>query len=115
MKVFVLLVLALPLAAGKTPLAWSQAVVESGSLHVQYGALYHEPAPCHKRSVTPVRENIYIDAGDWLYHVSHVTTRWMANLHEGDKLQVAVDGRSLILRVGRKRYTTQIVERNPVR
>jgi hypothetical protein len=115
MKLFVVLLLALPLAAGKTPLTWSQAVVESGSRHVQYGALYHEPAPCHKRSVTPVRENIYIDAGEWLYHVSHSTTRWMANLREGDKLQVAVNGRSLILRVGRKRYTTQIVERTPVR
>ena len=65
MKLFVVLTLALPLAAGKTPLAWTQAVVESSLRQAHYGELYHEPAVCYKRSLTPVRESIYIDAGEW--------------------------------------------------
>src|ERR1039457_2198703 len=112
MKLFVVLTLALPLAAGKTPLAWTQAVVESGLGQAHYGEASHEPALCHKRSLTPVRESIYIDAGEWQYHVSQmVTQRRTANLREGDRIDVAVNGRSLILRVGSKRYTTQIVHK----
>ena len=112
MKLFVVLTLALPLAAGKTPLAWTQAVVESSLRQAHYGELYHEPAVCYKRSLTPVRESIYIDAGEWQYHVSQtVTNRRIANLREGDRIDVAVNGRSLILRVGSKRYTTQIVHK----
>ena len=116
MKLFVMLILglflALPLAAGKTPLAWTQAVVESSLRQAHYGEVYHEPAVCYKRSLTPVRESIYIDAGEWQYHVSQmVTYRRMANLREGDRIDVAVNGRSLILRVGSKRYTTQIVHK----
>ena len=112
MKLFVVLTLALPLAAGKTPLTWTQAVVESSLRQAHYGELYHEPAVCYKRSLTPVRESIYIDAGEWQYHVSHmVTARRIANLREGDRIEVAVNGRSLILRIGSKRYTTQIVHK----
>jgi hypothetical protein len=78
----------------------------------RYGEVYHVPAVCYRRSLTPVRESIYIDAGEWRYHVSQmVTHRGMANLLEGDRIEVAVDGRSLILRVGSKRYTTQIVHK----
>jgi hypothetical protein len=108
----VLLLLALPLFARKTPLSWTQAVVESGFRQAHYGEVYHQPPVRYRRSVTPVRESIYIDAGEWLYHVSHPTTRGMANLREGDKLEVAVNGRRLILRVGGKRYTTHIVQRS---
>ena len=112
MKLFVMLILALPLAAGKTPLTWTQAVVESSLRQAHYGEVYHEPALCYKRSLTPVRESIYIDAGEWQYHVSQmVTYRRMANLREGDRIEVAVNGRRLILRVGSKRYTTQIVQK----
>ena len=112
MKLLVVLTLALPLAAGKTPLTWTQAVVESSLSQAHYGELYHEPAVCYKRSLTPVRESIYIDAGEWRYHVSQmVTNRQMASLREGDRIEVAVNGRSLILRVGSKRYTTQIVHK----
>jgi hypothetical protein len=112
MKLFVVLTLALPLAAGKTPLTWTQAVVESSLQQAHYGEVYHEPAVCYKRSLTPVRESIYIDAGEWQYHVSQtVTKRRVANLREGDRVEVAVNGRSLMLRVGSKRYTTQIVHK----
>ncbi len=112
MKLFVVLTLALPLAAGKTPLTWTQAVVESSLRQAHYGELYHEPAVCYKRSLTPVRESIYIDAGEWQYHVSQmVTNRRVVNLREGDRIEVAVNGRSLVLRVGSKRYTTQIVHK----
>ena len=112
MKLFVVLTLALPLAAGRTPLTWTQAVVESSLRQAHYGELYHEPAVCYKRSLTPVRESIYIDAGEWRYHVSQmVTKRRVANLREGDRIEVAVNGRSLLLRVGSKRYTTQIVHK----
>ena len=112
MKLFVVLTLALPLAAGKTPPTWTQAVVESSLRQAHYGEVYHEPAVCYKRSLTPVRESIYIDAGEWRYHVSQmVTNRQIANLREGDRIEVAVNGKSLILRVGSKRYTTQIVHK----
>jgi hypothetical protein len=91
-------------------------VVESSFRQAHYGEVYHEPAVRSRRSLTPVRESIYIDAGEWLYHVSQmVTYRGMANLREGDRIEVAVNGRSLILRVGGaggKRYTTQIVQKS---
>ena len=113
MKLLVVLVFALPLVAAKTPLTWTQAVVESSLRQAHYGEVYHEPAVCARRSLTPVRESIYIDAGEWQYHVSQmVTNRRMANLREGDRIEVAVNGRSLILRVGSKRYTTQIVQKS---
>ena len=112
MKLLVVLTLALPLAAGRTPLTWTQAVVESSLPQAHYGEVYHEPAVCYKRSIPPVRESIYIDAGEWRYHVNQmVTNRRIANLREGDRLEVAVNGRSLILRIGSKRYTTQIVHK----
>src|ERR1035441_4002710 len=112
MKLLVVLTLALPLAAGKTPLTWTQAVVESSLRQAHYGELYHEPAVCYQRSVTPVRESIYIDAGEWQYHVSQtVTNRRMATLREGDRIEVAVNGRSLMLRVGRNRDNTKIVHK----
>src|ERR1039457_3731193 len=112
MKLLVVLTLALPLAARRTPLSWTQAVVESSLRQAHYGEVYHEPAVCYKRSITPVRESIYIDAGEWRYHVNQmVTNRRVANLREGDRLEVAVNGRSLILRIGSKRYTTQIVHK----
>jgi hypothetical protein len=113
MKRLVVLLLALPLFAGKTPLAWTQAVVDSGIRMAQYGEVYQQPPVLFRRSVAPVRESIYIDAGEWLYHVSrNVTTRGMANLHEGDKIEIAVLGRRLILRAGGKRYTTHIRQRS---
>src|ERR1017187_4098369 len=100
----VILLLALPLAAASVPLTWTRGVVESSFRQAHYGEVYHEPPPVRSRvGVTPVRESIYIDAGEWLYHVSQlVTTRGMANLREGDKVEVAVKGNSLILRAGGK-------------
>ena len=112
MKLLVILLLALPLFAARTSQTWTQAVVESNFRQAHYGEVYHEPAVRYRHSVTPVRESIYIDAGEWLYHVSRPTTRRMANLREGDKIEVAVNGRRLILRVGGKRYTTHIVQKS---
>ena len=107
----VILLLALPLAAASVPLTWTRGVVESSFRQAHYGEVYHEP-PVRSR-VTPVRESIYIDTGEWLYHVSQiVTTRGMANLREGDKVEVAVKGNSLILRAGGKRYTTHIEQKS---
>lgn len=112
MRLLVVLLFALPLAAGKMPLTWTQAVVESSIRHAHYGEVYHEPAVRSGRSLTPIRESIYIDAGEWLYHVSHTATRRVANLQEGDRVEVAVNGRRLILRFGGRRYTTWIVHRS---
>src|ERR1035437_3696965 len=78
-----------------------------------YGEVYHDPPVRSRVGVPPVRESIYIDTGEWLYHVSQlVTTRGMANLREGDKVEVAVKGKSLILRAGGKRYTTHIEQKS---
>ena len=97
-----------PPTARVCPGQWSSP----GGKGQRYGEVYHVPAVCYRRSLTPVRESIYIDAGEWRYLVSQmVTHRGMANLLEGDRIEVAVDGRSLILRVGSKRYTTQIVHK----
>jgi hypothetical protein len=113
MKLLVILLLALPLSAGKNPLTWTQAVVDSSFRVAHYGEVYHEPMVRSRVSVTPVRESIYIDAGEWLYHVSQiVTTCGMANLREGDKIEVAVNGKSLILRARGKQYTTHIEQRS---
>ena len=112
MKLLVILLLALPLFAARTSQTWTQAVVESNFRQAHYGEVYHEPAVRYRRSVTPVRESIYIDAGEWLYHVSHTATRRVANLQEGDRVEVAVNGRRLILRFGGRRYTTWIVHRS---
>src|SRR5450759_2676763 len=61
----------------------------------------------------PVRESIYIDAGEWLYHVSQIVTyRGMAHVHEGDKIEVAVHGKNLILRAHGKQYTTHIDQKS---
>ena len=88
MKLFVVLTLALPLAAGKTPLTWTQAVVESSLRQAHYGEVYHEPAVCYRRSLTPVRESIYIDAGEWQYHVSQMVT------HRSEERRVGKECRS---------------------
>src|ERR1039457_7027745 len=80
------------------PQTWTRGVVESSFRQAHYGEVYHEPPVRSRVGVTPVRESIYIDTGEWLYHVSQlVTTRGMANLREGDKVEVAVKGKSLIL------------------
>ena len=107
MKLLVVLVLALPLAAGKDPLIWTPAVVESSVRHEHHGRGSLEyPGPLF------ARESTYIDAGEWLYHVNQSVNPGMAHLREGDKIEVAVDGRKLLLRIGGKRYTTYIQQKN---
>jgi len=113
MKLLVIFLLALPLTAGNAPLTWTQALVESSFRQAHYGEVYHEPPVRAGVSSTPVRESIYIDAGEWLYHVSQiVTARGMANLREGDRIEVAVNGKRLILRARGKQYTTHIEQKS---
>lgn len=109
-KLFLLwLAIVVPLFAGNIPLTWSPAVVESSFRAAHYGEVYHEPAVRTRVNVTPVRESIYIDAGPSLYRVSRiVTTRGMANLREGDKIQVAVKGKTLLMRARGKQYAAHI-------
>src|ERR1035437_8741715 len=113
MKLLVILLLALPLAAGNKPLTWTQAVVESSFRQAHYGEVYHEPPVRAGVSSTPVRESIYIDAEEWLYHVSQiVTTRGLANLCEGAKIEAAANGKTLRLRVRGKHYPTHIEQKS---
>jgi hypothetical protein len=109
MRLFVILALALPLTAAKGPLMWTDAVVES-SFHIDhYGEVYRTPPNHTMLNDTPVRESIYIDAGEWLYHVTQIVTqRGTARLREGDRIEVAVKGKSLILRAGGRQFTTHI-------
>jgi hypothetical protein len=103
MKLIAVLVLAVPLTAGKSPLVWTPAVVESRTCHE-----FHGRGPLEYPGTLFVRESTSIDAGEWLYCVNQAVDRKMARLRAGDKIEVAVDGRKLLLRIGGKRYTTYI-------
>src|ERR1039457_7048935 len=68
---FVILLLALPLAAASGPLTWTGGVVESSFRQAHYGEVYHEPPPVRSRvGVTPVRESIYLKPGEWFHPCS---------------------------------------------
>ena len=105
-KLFLLILLALPLAAAKKPLTWEHAVIESIFRTVTNGSTY---APAMDANGQSVRESIYVDAGEWLYQVSRVVTpRGVLPVRDGAKIDVAADGRNLILRIGSKEYSTHI-------
>ena len=110
MKLVVILLLAPVLVAGnRPPLAWTGGVVESSFRVAQ---VYSEPAVRSKLG-TPVRESIYLNTGEWLYHVSQVVPiKGMANLRDGDKIAVAIKGKTLLLRAGKKQYTTHIEQKS---
>ena len=85
---FALCLLAFPAATWKDRV-WTPAIVESTFRTADRGAL----------ADTPVRESIYIDAGEWLYHVAQTVHLLGAlNLREGARIDIAVEGKHLYLR-----------------
>lgn len=113
MKLLILILLALaPLSAGKKDLVWEHAVVESNFRQLDHGA----PMPFDGRQgayVATVHESIYIDAGEWLYHVTRtVTSRTTFDLRDGAKIDVAQDGKNLLMRVGSKQYSAHIEQKS---
>jgi hypothetical protein len=83
-----LCMLALPANAWKDR-AWTPAVVESTFRTTDNGALAN----------TPVQESIYIDAGEWLYHVVQTVHQYgTLHLRDGTRIEIAVEGKHLFLR-----------------
>ncbi len=112
MKLLILtLLVLLPLFPKKKGLAWEHAVIESNLKQLdRRDAMPFDPLIANAATV---HESVYIDAGEWLYHVTRtVTTRGTLNLPDGAKLDVAEDGKNLIMRVGKKEYTFHIEERS---
>ena len=92
-------------AAAKKERVWVPAVVEETFLHAN-GAVY---VPGSGPSPRTVKESIYVDAGEWLYNVARVVlARSALNLQPGARIEVAVDGKHLILRLGDKEFSTSI-------
>jgi len=109
--ILTLLVL-LPLSAKKKELVWEHAVIESNLRQLDRGPMAPFDGRLDAYTAT-VRESIYIDAGEWLYHVTRtVTTRGTLNLRDGAKVDVAEDGKSLIIRAGNKQHTFHIEQRS---
>jgi hypothetical protein len=87
-----LCLLALPASAWKDR-AWTRAVVES-SFRTDNDAL---------ANIRAVHESIYIDAGEWLYHVAQTVHVYGAlNLRDGTRIEIAVEGKHLYLRYAGK-------------
>jgi hypothetical protein len=105
------LLVVLPLYPKKKGLVWEQAVIESNLRQFdRRDAMPFDPLIANAATV---HESIYIDAGEWLYHVTRtVTMRGALNLRDGSKIDVAEDGKNLILRVGKKEHTFHIEERS---
>lgn len=114
MKILICLVLAqASLGAAKKVLIWEPAKVESTFYQVRYGAHYVSYDPSRVTNETSVHESIYIDAGEWLYHVSlNVTPRGILRLPDETKLEVAADGKTLAMRINGKQYTAHIEQRS---
>jgi hypothetical protein len=110
MKVMmVLCVLVWPCAA-KKELTWTPAVVESSSRKLYSGG---SVSGSTEPTLQSIRESIYLDAGAWLYHVTQiVTARGALNLPDGARVEVAEDGKQLMLRVGGKEHKLRIEERS---
>jgi len=107
-KLCLLILLALPLTAAKKPLTWEHAVIESIIRVNTDGGIYTPPNSTSANDQS-IRESIYVDAGEWLYQVARVVTaRGVLPAREGSKIDVAGDGKKLILRIGAKEYTTHI-------
>lgn len=103
--VWICVLLAGVAAAAKKERVWVPAVVDQTFLHVN-GAAY---VPGTGPSPRTVKESIYVDAGEWLFNVSRVVLLQGAlNLREGARIEVAEDGKHLILRVGDKEFSTTI-------
>jgi hypothetical protein len=104
-----LVVLAVP-ADAKKDLKWVPAVVESSS-----SQRVHSSASEPYGGATPstVRESLYLDAGAWLYHVTQYgTAGHTLHLREGARVEVAEDGKQLVIRVNGKQHKLHIEERS---
>ncbi len=112
MKLVILtLLVLLPLYPKKKGLVWQQAVIESNLQQLdRRDVMPFDPLIANAATV---HESIYIDAGEWLYHVTRtVTARGTLNLRDGAKIDVAEDGKNLIVRAGKKEHTFHIEERS---
>jgi hypothetical protein len=93
----VLAALVLP-AVAKKDLTWHPAVVES-SFRQAYGGAIHE--------------SIYLDAGEWLYNVTQIVNpRGTLSLRDGARVEIAEDGKHLIIRFAGKQHRLRIEERS---
>jgi len=112
LPLLVTLALALPLGAAKKDLVWVAATVESIAQQVNGspGVPYDQRAAFRGEMVM---ESIYLDAGEWLYHVTRVTNpQSRLKLREGGRIEVAEDGKKLILRFGAKQYSTNVDQKS---
>jgi hypothetical protein len=108
--ILVLALLAVP-GYGKKELTWVPAVVESSASQLFNNG--SSPGGATEPTLQAVRESIYLDAGAWLYHVTQIVTRGgTLRLREGAKVEVAEDGKQLILRVNGKQYKLHIEQKS---
>jgi hypothetical protein len=110
--VFVLCLLALP-AAAKKDLVWTPAIIESSFREAYNGHTYVPYTFQPSISNVSVRESIYIDAGEWLYHVIQIVhSNGLLKLSDGARVEIAVDGKRLYLRYGGKERKLEIEQKS---
>ena len=103
--------LALP-AAAKKELTWHPAIVESSFRQTSNGLIVPYERVSAMGDIS-VRESIYLDAGEWLYHVSQIVhLKGTLNLRDGARVEVAEDGKQLVLRIDGKERRLKIEERS---
>lgn len=109
---FALLLLALP-AAAKKDLVWTPAIIESSFRQVYNGRDYVPYTVAGPLADRAIRESIYIDAGEWLYHVIQVVHQnGILNLRDGMRVEVAVEGRHLYLRYAGKERKLELQQKS---
>ena len=113
MKIILLAAVVLSsLWAGKKERVWTEAKVEQCLHEVRNRPAFEPLRPTPENDVT-VHESIYVDAGEWLYHVTReVTARGVLRLREGARIEVAAEAKNLIMRIGGKQITAKIAERS---
>jgi hypothetical protein len=108
---FALCLLAFP-AAAKNDLVWTPAVIESSFRTASDGRILNDNRP-RSLADTSVRESIYIDAGEWLYHVTQtVHAAGTLNFRDGTHVEVAVEGKHLYIRYNGKEHKLAIDQKS---
>ena len=103
---------ALP-ASAKKDLVWAPAVIESSFREIYNGSSYIPYTPGGAVADVAVRESIYIDAGEWLYHVVQIVhQKGMLRLPDGARVEVAAEGKSLYLRYYGKERKLELKEKS---
>jgi hypothetical protein len=111
MRLLLLLVLLTVPAYAKKELKWAPAIVESSSSQLFNNG--SSSAGTTEPTLQSVRESIYLDAGAWLYHVTQIVTRaGTLRLREGAKVEVAEDGKQLLIRVNGKQHKLHIEQKS---